>query len=117
MRIVLGDYAPDLDSVVQGIMGPKIPAAVQSVLTDTNWVFAIPSGWQNMPTPVPQGAALPSQAYGAYSTLVGTQPFVVLATNDQLYIYSSGTLVNQGLTVTPSTNLWYFTTYGNDVLA
>jgi hypothetical protein len=116
VRIIIGDFAPDLDSVVAGIMGAKIPAAVQSVLTDTNWVFAVPSGWQNMPTPVPQGSALPSQAYGAYSTLVGTEPFVVLATANQLYIYQSGSLVSQGLTLTSTTNLWYFTTYGDDVL-
>src|ERR1700733_14408146 len=106
MHVQIGDFAPDLDSVVQGIMGAKIPAGGQAVLTDTNWVFATPAGWRNMPMPVAQGALLPSQAYGAYATLVGTQPFVTLATNDQLYIYSSGTLINQGLTITPSTNLW-----------
>lgn len=70
-----------------------------------------------MPAPNPQGTALPGKAYGAYATLVGTEAFVVLGTINQLYIFQSGGLIDQNLTLADTPVLWYFTTYGEDVLA
>lgn len=118
MRIVLADFSPDLDPVVAGFDGKKIPAGVQAVLTDANWVFATPAGWRNIPTPVAQtSATLPSTAFGAYATQLGATGFVVLATINQLYVYQGGVLTSQGLSLSDAPSLWYFTTYGTDVLA
>jgi len=117
VKLVLGDFAPDLDPVGPGIMGNKIPPAVQVPITDANWVFSTPAGWQNMPQPLQIGSPLPSQAFGAFSALVGVTPFVVLATQQQLYIWNSGSLQNQTLSLINPGNLWYFTLYGTDLIA
>lgn len=117
MKVVIGDFAPDLDPVGPGIMGKKIPPAVQVPITDANWVFSTPAGWQNMPSPTMIGSPLPSKAFGAWSGLVGAVEFVVLATQQQLYIWNSGALEDQNLTLTNPGNLWYFTLYGTDLIA
>lgn len=117
MKLVLGDFAPDLDPVGPGIIGRKIPPAIQLPLVDANWVFSTPAGWQNMPAPDLLGDPLPSKAFGAWSGLVGAVEFVVLATQQQLYIWNSGMLENQNLTLANPGNLWYFTLYGTDLIA
>ena len=70
-----------------------------------------------MPMPTPTGNALPSQALGAFSALVGVLPVTVLATANQLYIFNGGALENQNLVLTNSVNQWSFTLYGNDLIA
>ena len=117
MKLVIGDFSPDLDPVVQGIMAERIPPAVQTILTDSQWVYSTRGGFRNMPAPIPVMSALPSKVLGAFATPLGGEFVLVLATANQLYQAPGGNLVSQNLTLRNLTNPWYFTVYGNDLLA
>jgi hypothetical protein len=117
MRLVLGDFAPDLDPVIAGLLGERIPPAVQAILTDSQWCYSTRGGFRNMPSPLPVMTALPFKVTGAFATPLGGEFVLVLATANQLYQTPGGNLVNQNLNLRNLTNPWYFTVYGNDLLA
>ena len=118
MRLALADFNPDLDPIIQGIMGRQIAPQGQSILTDCNGVYSTLGGWKNMPSfQRISSMALPGPAFGAFSAEIANAYLVVLATANQLYFVNNGTLVNQGLTLTNTANPWSFTVYGTDLLA
>src|SRR5271166_1848842 len=118
MQLSLGDFAPDLDPIIQGFMGRRIAPSSQSVLTDTGGVYSTLGGWKAMPTLQRISATpLPGPAFGAFSAEVSNVFLVVVATANQLYFINNGQLISQGLTLTNSANPWSFTVYGTDLLA
>jgi hypothetical protein len=124
MKVLLGDFAPDVDPVAPGFMRGQIPNGVQMPLLDTNWIYSTPAGFRSMPQLQVLTTALPSAALGAFSAqLANGLNFVVLGIANQLYIvtfFSPPTVpvtpASQGLTLTNAVNRWYFTVYGNDLI-
>lgn len=117
VRLELGDFSPDLDLVVQGFSRKQIPQRALALLSDSQWVYSTTGGFTNMPALQAQSSPLPSKVVGAYGAEVGGAFIVVEGTYNQLYLNIDGLLVNQNLTLANTQNPWYFTVYGNDLLA
>lgn len=132
-RYTMGDFSPDLD--------PTTP----NILTDAAWVYSVLGGWAAMPpmwmVEAPSGSAnpltasLPSQCLGAYGTPTQNGYRIYAGVQQQLYIMNvsvdpagsayvgsispSASIVfnNQFLFLQGGATSWYFTIYGDDVLA
>ena len=126
MKIVFSDFAPDLDPVAPGFVKASVAGSTIMPLVDTNWVFSTPAGVRSMPQLAAITTKLPSKAMGAFAQQIGagTENVVVLATANQLYVTNFVSPpptpifpTSQGLTLTNATRRWYFTVYGNDLLA
>ena len=107
-RVKFLDFMPDAD--------PTTPGAI----LDSSNVYPTTKGYRAYPSLAPYALnALPSACQGAAAGILGSAPFVVAGTTNQLYLLNASTLLleSQGLALTPITGRWRFDTYGHQLIA